>query len=72
MDVNYTYCGDHFVTYTNIKSLRCIPETNTMLYVSNISKKKKKEPFFGAESNYLQKGIYGILSYSFSALVTYS
>ena len=35
-------------------------------------KKKKKEPFFGAESNYLQKGIYGILSYSFSALVTYS
>lgn len=25
--------GDHFTTYTNMESLRCIPETN-MLYVN--------------------------------------
>ena len=27
-----TYC-DHFTIYTNIKSLCCTPETNTMLYI---------------------------------------
>ena len=31
MVVNWTYCGDHFVIYTNIKSLHCTPETNIML-----------------------------------------
>ena len=30
MDVNQTYCGDHFAMYTNIKSLCCTPETNIM------------------------------------------
>ena len=37
MDVNQTYCGDHFTIYTNIKSLCCIPETNIMLYVNYTS-----------------------------------
>ena len=37
MDVNQTYCGDHFAIYTNIESLRCIPETNIMLYGNYIS-----------------------------------
>ena len=27
-----TYCGDHFVIYTNIKSLCCIPKTNVQLF----------------------------------------
>lgn len=31
MNVNWTYCGDHFATYTDIKSLQCTPETNIML-----------------------------------------
>ena len=29
MDVNWTYCGDHFAIYTNIK-LCCTPETNVI------------------------------------------
>ena len=37
MDINRTYCGDHFVVYTNIKSLCCTPATNIMLYVNYIS-----------------------------------
>lgn len=28
MDLNWTYCGDLFAIYTNIKSLPCIPETH--------------------------------------------
>ena len=28
MDVNWTYCDDHFATYTNIKSFCYKPETN--------------------------------------------
>lgn len=34
MDVNYTYCGDHFTTYRNTESLCYISETNviTQLY----------------------------------------
>ena len=27
MNVNQTHCGHHFTVYTNIKSLRCAPET---------------------------------------------
>ena len=30
MDVDYTYCGDHFAIYTNIESLCHIPETSIM------------------------------------------
>ena len=39
-----TYC-DHFIIWTNIKSLCCIPETN-MLYVNYVfqSKKVQKHP----------------------------
>ena len=40
MDVNQTYCGDHFTMYTNIEPLCCAPETNIMLYVNDTSKKK--------------------------------
>ena len=38
IDVNDTYCGDHFAIYINIESLCCIPETNIMLYVNYTSK----------------------------------
>lgn len=31
-DANWTYSSDHFVTYANIESLRCTPETKIMLY----------------------------------------
>ena len=37
MDVNYTYCGEHFTIHISIKSLCCTPETNRMLYVNFIS-----------------------------------
>lgn len=35
-------CGAHFAVYTNIK-LCCTPETNIVLGVNCISKKKRKE-----------------------------
>lgn len=37
----WTYFGDHFAIYTDIKSLCCIPATNIMLYVNDTSIKKK-------------------------------
>ena len=40
MDVNQTYCSDHFPVYTYIESLCYTPKTNTMLYVSYPSIKK--------------------------------
>ena len=47
MDVNQTYCGNHFAMSTNIKSLCCIPKTNITLYVNytsiKIVKIKKKK-----------------------------
>ena len=33
IDVNWA-CGDYFAVYTNIESLCCIPETNTMLKIN--------------------------------------
>ena len=42
MDVNETYCGDHFAIYTNIEPLGCTPKTNTMLYVNDTAIKKCK------------------------------
>lgn len=33
-DGNQTYCDDHLTVYTNIESLRCIPETNTLFCIS--------------------------------------
>ena len=30
IDNNQTYCGDHFIIYTNIESLCCAPETNSI------------------------------------------
>ena len=41
MDVNYTYHGDHFTIYTNVKSFCCTPETNIMLYVNIYTSIKK-------------------------------
>ena len=40
-NINLTYCGDHFSIYTNIETLCCTPETNT-LYVNQNSFKKKE------------------------------
>lgn len=37
---NETHCGDRLVTYIKIESLWCIPETNTVLYVSYTSIKQ--------------------------------
>ena len=39
-DVKQTYFGDHFEVHTGIKSLCCIPATNTVLQVNNTSRKK--------------------------------
>lgn len=33
-DIIWTYCGEHFTIYKNIKSLHFIPETNSQLYLS--------------------------------------
>ena len=38
MSVNWTYYGDHFAVYTDIKSLYYIPETKILLYISYTSK----------------------------------
>ena len=40
IDVNQTYSDDHFVIYTNIKSLCYTPGANIMLYVNYILIKK--------------------------------
>lgn len=47
MDVT-TYCGNHFVKYVNVESLRCTPETNTIIvcYVSTIIKNNLKNKVF--------------------------
>ena len=39
MNVNQTYCGEHFTVNTNIELLCYIPENNIMLYTNNISNK---------------------------------
>ena len=36
MGVNLAYCDDHFIMYTNTKSLCCSPETKRM-YMSLIT-----------------------------------
>lgn len=44
MNVMETYCGYHFTTYTNVKSLRCALETNVLLHVNyNFCFKKEME-----------------------------
>ena len=45
MNVKQTY-GDQFTIYTNIKSLCCTPETNTMLCTNQTSTTKKSQPRF--------------------------
>ena len=42
-DVNQIYCGINFAKYTNIGSLFCTPETNTVFYVNYTSIKKNKK-----------------------------
>ena len=51
MDVNQTYCGDHFAIYTNIELLYCTPEINIMFFLSKISQLKKKN---NKETNNIQ------------------
>ena len=36
MDVNETYCGDHFAMHTSVASLYCTPDS-IMIYVNYIS-----------------------------------
>lgn len=45
-DSSYTYYGDHFTVYANVKPLYSVPEINIILYNKHISVKKKisKEP----------------------------
>ena len=49
MDVNETYCGDHFITYINMET--CTLETNVIgqLYLNEIiklrAKRKKKTDY---------------------------
>ena len=45
-DESQTYYGDQFTIYTNIKSLCCTPETNTMLCTNQTSTTKKSQPRF--------------------------
>ena len=42
-DVNQTFGGDHCDIYTNIKSLYCTSETNTILDVNYTSIKNKQQ-----------------------------
>lgn len=43
-DVNYIYCGDHFIICTNIESCY-IPESNIMSVILELKiNKSKKEP----------------------------
>ena len=55
MDVNETYCANHFTIYTNIESLCYIPDTNIMLDV-NLYLNKKADfhclPFFSGHYDY--------------------
>ena len=37
MDVNWTYYGDHFAIYTNIKSMHCTPKMICQLYLNTIN-----------------------------------
>ena len=46
MGVNYTYCGDHFALYTNIKSLCFTSATDAMLYANSTADFKKGTFFF--------------------------
>lgn len=39
MDVNWTYCGAHFVVYINIESLHYTPDINRMLCQLVLNKK---------------------------------
>ena len=58
MDVNYTYCHDHFAMHINIKSC-CISETNIMLYVNYTSikiEKKRKQMEQLKQKNLLWSG----------------
>lgn len=40
MVMHGNYCGDHFATYTNIKSLCCKPEMNITLCQLYLNKKE--------------------------------
>ena len=42
MNGSCIYGGDYFAVYTNIESLCCTSETNIILHVNYISKRKKE------------------------------
>lgn len=55
MDVNQTYCGDHFAVHTSTESSRCTPKTNTascQLYLS----KKSVGKWIGKQTDESNKG----------------
>lgn len=43
MDVNQTYCSDHFSIYTNIQLLRCTHEIRCCMSIIPQSKKNEEE-----------------------------
>ena len=56
MNISQTYHSDHFVIYTNIKSLYSTPETNIMLYVNlYLNKKFRNEKKNVIWYNHLEK-----------------
>ena len=58
MDVNQTYCGDHFAIYSYVESLCCTSETNIMLYVNYISIKKTSYKMAAVIGFHINKNMY--------------
>ena len=42
IDVNWTYCGDHFAIYKNIKSLCCTLETDICINYTSAEQNKMR------------------------------
>ena len=62
MDVNWTYCGDHFATHINIKSSCCTPETN-MRFVTCTGDRDQDHPH-GKEMQTSKMAVWGGLTNS--------
>lgn len=43
MNINQTYCIDHFTLYTNIEGLCCTPDTNVICQLSQFLKNYNDE-----------------------------
>lgn len=51
------HCGDDFAMYTCVELLCCTPESNIMLCVNYVSKKKKLETYIGLFHYFLYKNM---------------